>query len=159
MSKTDRNQLLHAARTFCEAFSYKKDVDVVLDLFSKRHALSIIEYGEPSLAPFVGRRFEGSFIRKYFEIIGELLDYDSGSLRFPEYIVDTETRKVFVRGQGRFTWKSTGESWDESFAYALDFDDELKVTDYKVWADSGAAYLARIGKLNDVRQEIKQVGE
>ncbi len=30
----------------------------------------------------------------------------------------------------------------------LDFDDEAKVTDYQVWADSGAAFLARKGQLN-----------
>lgn len=43
------------------------------------------------------------------------------------------------------------QSWDETFTYSLDFDDELKVTDYQVWADSGAAYLARLGKLDDLK--------
>lgn len=62
------------------------------------------------------------------------------------------TRKVSVKGQAKFTWIETGQSWDETFTYSLDFDHELKVTDYQVWADSGAAYLARIGKLNDIRE-------
>lgn len=64
----------------------------------------------------------------------------------------TSTRKVSVKGQATFTWIETGQSWDETFTYSLDFDHESKVTDYQVWADSGAAYLARIGKLNEVRE-------
>lgn len=59
--------------------------------------------------------------------------------------------KVFVKGQATFTWIKTAQSWDETFTYSLDFDDELKVTDYQVWADSGAAYLARLGKLDDLK--------
>ena len=43
-----------------------------------------------------------------------------------------------------------GQSWDEEFAYILDFDQSAKVTDYQVWADSGAAYLARRGELKQV---------
>lgn len=34
----------------------------------------------------------------------------------------------------------------------LDFDDEGKVTDYQVWADSGAAYLASKGQLDQSRK-------
>jgi len=57
---------------------------------------------------------------------------------------------VSVKGQAKFTWIETGQSWDETFTYSLDFDDEPKVTDYQVWADSGAAYLARLGKLDEL---------
>jgi hypothetical protein len=148
----DRNQLLHAAQTFCEAFASKQDVNRVLDLFSVTHERTVIEHGEPSMAPFLGRRFVGASVRKYFDIIGDLLDYDSDSMQFLEYAVDVERRKVFVRAKGRFTWRSTGESWDEMFAYLLDFDHELKVTDYQIWADSGAAYLAKLGKLDEIRK-------
>jgi len=66
--------------------------------------------------------------------------------------VDLEASKVAVKGKARFTWVETGESWDETFSYALDFDQERKVTDYQVWADSGAAYLARVGKLEETKQ-------
>jgi hypothetical protein len=152
MTATKRNQLFRAAQEFCSAFAAKRDIDFVLDLFSKTHERTVIEHGEPSLAPFLGRRFVGPSVRKYFEVVNDLLDYDSESMHFPEYIVDVEKNKVFVRGKGKFTWRSTGESWDETFAYALDFDDEFKVTDYQVWADSGAAYLARVGKLDETRK-------
>jgi hypothetical protein len=100
----------------------------------------------------LGQKFVGLLaIRKYFELIGELLNY--ADMRFSEFIVDTECGKVAVRGQATFTWTATGETWDETFAYVLDFDDEpkFKVTDQQVWADSGAAYLARTGKLGEVR--------
>jgi len=59
---------------------------------------------------------------------------------------------VSVKGRAKFTWIETGQIWDETFTYSLDFDDESKITDYQVWADSGAAYLARINKLDDVRK-------
>lgn len=66
--------------------------------------------------------------------------------------VAPRTRKVSVKGRAKFTWVETAQSWDETFTYSLDFDDELKVTDYQVWADSGAAYLARLGKLDELRK-------
>ncbi|EEB89485.1 hypothetical protein MPER_12410 [Moniliophthora perniciosa FA553] len=34
--------------------------------------------------------------------------------------------------------EETSESWDENFAYMLDFDDECKITDYQVWAGFGS---------------------
>ncbi len=55
--------------------------------------------------------------------------------------------KVAVRGRARFTWTETGLSWDETFAYLLRFDARAKLARYEVWADSGAAYLARRGEL------------
>lgn len=57
-----------------------------------------------------------------------------------------------VKGQAKFTWIETGQSWNETFIYSLDFDDESMVTNYQVWADSGAAYLARHGKLDTSRR-------
>ena len=68
-------------------------------------------------------------------------------MKFSEYTVDTESCKVCVKGQAKFTAKQTGQSWDETFVYMLDFDTEGKVTDWKIWADSGAAYLALRGEL------------
>lgn len=70
-------------------------------------------------------------------------------------MVDVDTRKVSVTGNARFKWTEgvgEGQWWDEQFVYVLDFDDEAKVTDYQVWADSGAAYLAQVGKLNKLRE-------
>lgn len=67
------------------------------------------------------------------------------------WIVDVESGKVSVKGKARFTWTETGQSWDEVFVYVLGFDlgeeGDGKVVRYEVWADSGAAYLARKGML------------
>jgi len=146
-----RAHLLKSAQIFCDAFSQKKDTDTILSHFSTTHEVSAIEYGTPILAPFLGRPFLGiSEVKRYFELIGSLLSYKD--VEFSEYVVDLEAMKVCVKGKGTFTWLSTGQSWDEVFTYTLDFDDELKLVQYQVWADSGAAYLARIGELH---QEVK----
>lgn len=142
-----RSQLLKSAQNFCNAFSEKKDADVILSHFSTTHEISVIEYGAPILAPFIGRPFIGTTeVQQYFGLIGSLLSYKD--ISFAEYVVDTDALKASVKGRGEFTWLSTGQSWDETFTYTLDFDDEMKVVRYQVWADSGAAYLARMGKLH-----------
>ncbi|KAG2013362.1 hypothetical protein CC2G_010283 [Coprinopsis cinerea AmutBmut pab1-1] len=146
-----RQKLHCAAQTFCNAFATKKDITTILSLFSTTQEISATEHGEPALAPFLGRRFEGvEGIKQYFKMIGSLLTYESVS--FSEYVVDPETRKVALKGRGKFKWVETGESWDEIFSYVLDFDEDLKVVQYQVWADTGAAYLARTGELDDVRK-------
>jgi hypothetical protein len=144
-----RQSLLQSAQALCNDFANKSNVDVLLSHFSSTHKCTAIEHGLPALAPFLGRPFIGlSGIREYFELIANLLSYEN--MKFSEYVVDAEVSKASVKGQAEFTWKSTGESWEEKFTYMLDFDDEGKVTDYQVWADSGAAYLARKGKLTEV---------
>jgi hypothetical protein len=133
---------------FCDAF-FQKDTDTILSYFSTTHEVSAIEYGIPILAPFLGKTFVGiSEIQRYFDLIGSLLSYKD--VEFSEFVVDPEDMKVSVKGKGTFTWLSTEQSWDETFTYTLDFDDELKVVRYQVWADSGAAYLARTGGLSRV---------
>lgn len=70
-------------------------------------------------------------------------------------MADVETRKISVEGSARFKWiegVGEGQRWDEQFVYVLDFDDEAKITDYQVWADTGAAYLAQLGKVNNLRE-------
>lgn len=72
-----------------------------------------------------------------------------------EWVVDPVACKVACKGTARFRWTEgpgAGQAWDEQFAYILDFDDECKVTEYQVWADSGAAYLARLGQLDGLNQ-------
>jgi len=39
----------------------------------------------------------------------------------------------------------TKQSWDEFVKYVLGFDADRKVKSYEIWADTGAAYLARKG--------------
>lgn len=136
-----RHQLKRAAETFCDAFSQKKDVNYILSLFSTTNPISAVEYGDPSLAPFLGKAFEGrEGVKEYFGTIGRLLAYENMS--FSEYVVDAEERKVAVKGKAKFTWQETGKTWDETFSYVLDFDEGAKLTRYQVWSDTGSAYLA-----------------
>lgn len=142
MSPT-RPQLLAAAQAFCDAFATSRPLDDILAHFSydPAHPPEAMEHGLP-LVPFVGRPFVGVIaLKQYFTLLAEHLTYEN--MRFSEYVVDTEAKKVSCKGQARFTWTSTGLGWDETFSYTLDFDDQLKVARYQVWADSGAAYLAR----------------
>ncbi|THV05385.1 hypothetical protein K435DRAFT_712797 [Dendrothele bispora CBS 962.96] len=147
-----RSVLLTAAQNFCNVFSEKQDTDTILAHFTTTHSPSATEHGEAFLAPFLGKSHVGlDAIKVYFETISSLLSYETMS--FSEFTVDAEVNRVACRGKAKFTWKSTGESWDETFAYMLDFDDEAKITDYQVWADTGAAYLARKGELEKARKE------
>ncbi|KAF9534985.1 hypothetical protein CPB83DRAFT_888926 [Crepidotus variabilis] len=142
MSPT-RKDLFNAAENFCQAFAEHKDLEYILSLFSVTHATSVIEYGDPILAPFLGKEFiRPRKIQEYFELLASLVSHEN--VKFSEYFADVEAMKVSVKGDGKFTWLSTKQSWHETFTYTLDFDDELKVVKYQVWADSGAAYLARI---------------
>ena len=148
MTTPTRENLLKSAVSFCNSFADKKSTEEILSHFSTTHATSCFEHGLPALAPFLGRTFTDP--AKYLDVIAKCLTYENA--RYFNYMVDVETRKVNVQGSARFTWIKTGESWDETFTYVLDFDHEAKVTDWKVWADSGAAYLARKGKLKDLEQ-------
>lgn len=96
-----------------------------------------------------------------------------------EWIVDTASMAVSIRGSARFTWKSTGQGWDETFCWRVGVaedivpeDDDygiggkgvgfgkgkLKVQEYIVWSDTGAAYLARNGRLKDVQDARMREG-
>ena len=146
-----RSQLLNAAQGFCTAFADKKEVDEIMSHFSTSHTCSAIEYGESCLAPFLGKRFDGlEAIQSYFTLLSKYLSYKDMS--FSEFVIDTEVQKVSCKGKAKFTWTETGQSWDETFAYMLDFDDEGRITDYQVWADSGAAYVASKGNLDESRK-------
>jgi hypothetical protein len=148
-----RRGLFDTAHHFCEAFS-NNDSDTIFSHFSTKHEVSAIEYGEQALAPFLGRTFVGiSQIKDYFALISSLLSVKH--VKFSEYVVDPEAMKVSVKGRGTFTWLDTNQSWDETFTYTLDFDEDSKIVRYQVWADSGAAYLARIGKLDQVKERGK----
>ncbi|KAK4456475.1 hypothetical protein QBC42DRAFT_238461 [Cladorrhinum samala] len=142
-----RDSLLQAATLFCQSFASKRPPDEIFSHFTSTESnISVFEHGLPRLAPFLGREFRGrEGLERYFKTISECLTYED--MRFSNYVVDVEMRKVSVRGEARFTWSSTGQSWDEVFTYVLAFDVEGKVVKYEVWADSGAAYLASQGKL------------
>ncbi|KAI0907952.1 transcription elongation factor S-II [Ustulina deusta] len=173
MPSLTREELLAAATAFCESFARKKPLEEILSHFSPDEMVVVHEHGLPRLAPFLGRDFRGlEGARRYFETVRGCLSYED--MRFVEFVADTFTPlgsdggdpgdgggvgvggaggegggggKVAVRGRARFTWTETGLSWDETFAYLLRFDARAKLARYEVWADSGAAYLARRGEL------------
>lgn len=143
---TDYQVLKSAAEALCTDFAAEKDFPNILSHFSTHESPIAIEYGLPCLAPFLGREFKGAVgVKQYFELISEQLSFRE--MEFVEYVVDTQQLKVSVKGKARFVWVSTGEAWNETFTYMLDFvkDDNgvLKIRRYQVWADTGAGeYLA-----------------
>ncbi|KAK4175623.1 hypothetical protein QBC36DRAFT_331114 [Triangularia setosa] len=145
-----RSSLLSAATSFCNSLSSRSPPSTLSSHFTTTHQSSIYiyEHGLPQLGPFLGREFRGpSGVQEYFNLLSKHLSYQN--MRFSNYIVDPEVGQVSVRGEARFTWLSTNQSWDEVFTYVLKFDQDLKLIRYEVWADSGAAYLASQGLLDD----------
>jgi hypothetical protein len=144
---TTRQHLLLAAQAFCDAFAEQKPSEEILSHFSNSNDALALEHGLQLLAPFLGREFHGQDgLKQYFELLSSNLSYEN--MTFSNFVVDPETSKVSVRGEARFTWTSTGQAWDEVFTYVLEFDDHNKVKVYEIWADSGAAYLASKGLLD-----------
>jgi hypothetical protein len=143
-----RETLLTAAQAFCNAFASGHPPETILaQHFTRRRSrILVLEHGLAQLAPFLGRTFRGAEgLIQYLSVVSECLSFEG--MRFTEYTVDAEARRVAVRGQARFTWKSTGQVWDEEFVYVLAFDGEARVEKYEIWADSGAAWLASRGEL------------
>lgn len=68
-------------------------------------------------------------------------------MSFDDYIIDAAQSKVAVVGHARFRTKETGQSWQEVLAHRLLFDNDMRLTRYELWADSGSLHLARQGKL------------
>ncbi|KAH8093294.1 hypothetical protein BXZ70DRAFT_874842, partial [Cristinia sonorae] len=149
-----RTRLLRAATEFCNSFASQAPIESILAHFSTTHAVSATEHGLPFLAPFLGRPFHRltghNSLETYFKLLQKHIKYEDMS--FGEWIVDTEAMRVSCVGHAKFIWsegEGEGQSWDEQFVYMLDFDQDNKITDYQVWADSGAAYLASTGKLKE----------
>ncbi|KAK4948546.1 hypothetical protein LTR10_012550 [Elasticomyces elasticus] len=144
-SKT-RQDLLSAAQGFCNAFADQKPPGEIFSHFSTSDDVLALEHGLEQLAPFLGREFRGQDgLKEYFQLLSSNLKYEN--MRFSNFVVDPDVSKVSCRGEAKFTWTSTGQSWDEVFTYALEFDKDNKVKVYEIWADSGAAYLASKGQL------------
>lgn len=148
-----RDQLLASAKALCDAFANHAPVDELLSHFSTTHEIFAAEHGEPFLVPFVGQAFQGrsgpQSVHTYFSLLSKYLTYKD--MEFSHWVVDAESCRVSMRGSAKFTWiegQGEGNTWEEDFAYILDFDQAGKVTDYQVWADTGAAYLAQRGELS-----------
>ncbi|KAL7267088.1 hypothetical protein RUND412_010340 [Rhizina undulata] len=147
--------LLTATAALTKSFADHAPPSEIVKHFTTTPAPIALEHGLRRLAPFIGREFLGTDqVRVYFEMLAEYLEYTD--MEFSPPIIDTAGSKVCVKGTAIFTWKETGESWREAFVWLLDWEDigeekqEWKVKRYEVWADSGAVYLARKGKLGVV---------
>lgn len=164
-----RASLLTPARSLCAAFSSAASIPTLLTNFTRDPYPIVHEHGLPSLAPFLGRTFSGvDGVGRYFEVLGDELGFKDMAFDPEEqWVVDTETMAVVVRGRARFWSKRSGEGWDETFVYRLGMaedvhEDEneggkrgLKVQEYLVWADTGAAYLARMKRLEEVVEKTQ----
>lgn len=142
----DYQALKSAATTLCADFAAGEDAPSLISHFSTHESTIAIEHGLPCLAPFLGHEFKGtSEVKQYFELLSEQLLFRN--MEFDEYVVDTQQLKVSVKGKARFIWISTGDAWNETFTYTLDFvkegGDALKIRRYQVWADTGAGELCR----------------
>ncbi|KAL2860496.1 hypothetical protein BJX68DRAFT_261431 [Aspergillus pseudodeflectus] len=159
-----RQDLITPTQSLLKAFATGADLPTLLSTFTTSPPPQAHEHGLQSLAPFLGRTFTGrDGITNYFNILNELLGIESMDFDDEkEWVVDAENLTVALRGKARFVAKETGEKWDETFAYRISLaEDEgekgrgggLRVRVYEVWADTGAAYLARKGQLNKVHGE------
>lgn len=161
-----RAALLKRTISFLETLASHSSPAKIAAHFTQSNATHIFihEHGLPQLAPFLGRDFTGSEgVTQYFEIIGSCLEYEN--MKFDDFLVDEVEGRVSVRGEAKFMWRDSGQGWDEVFRYVLGFapggdtegeerveadsDGDGKLVRYEIWADTGAAYLARKGKLDE----------
>ena len=80
MSAPTRSQLLVAAEALCSDFAGKAQLPDLMSHFSTTHQISALEHGEPYLAPFLGRRFEGrhgdTSVEAYFSLLQQYITYE-----------------------------------------------------------------------------------
>ncbi|PYH89858.1 hypothetical protein BO71DRAFT_335721 [Aspergillus ellipticus CBS 707.79] len=129
----------------------------LLPLFTK--TVLIHEHGLPTLAPFLGRDFTGpAGVKEYFSLLSDHLTYEN--MRFDaegEWTVDVGNGTVCVRGWAVFYARATGMGGERGMGRGFgregeeggDKHGEWKIQEYRVWADTGAAYLALRGELGD----------
>ena len=154
-----RDTLIQPVRALCTAFSSASPPETLASCFTHTPPPLAHEHGLPALAPFLGRDFTGiEGIKRYFTLVASELSFEG--MEFDDerdWVVDGVAMAVALRGRARFVCRATGEGWDETFAYRVGVGGErgaLKVTEYRVWADTGAAYLARRGRLGGVLRGV-----
>ncbi|KAL4754884.1 hypothetical protein BDW72DRAFT_189858 [Aspergillus terricola var. indicus] len=154
MPTYSRATLIHATHSLLDAFATSSDLTTLLNTFTTVPPPTAHEHGLPQLAPFLGRTFTGrDQVEEYFTLLNEHLRIES--MRFDdekEWAVDLETDVICLKGHARFVSKESEEGWDEVFIYRIGLVEdedmkEVKVRNYEVWADTGAAYLAAKGEL------------
>lgn len=167
---TSRTTLLDPVHSLLNALTSpppNQPITALLATFTTQPPPIIHEHGLPQLAPFLGRTFTGTDgIARYFELLTEYLSITNMTFEPEElWLVDESNMTISLRGTATFTWKSTRQGWDETFVYRIALAEEmsgdengdssggkkgLKVCEYRVWADTGAAYLAKLGRLGDL---------
>lgn len=142
VTRDRRTLLLRAAQSLCHDFARASPTSTLILHFasSPNAKTEAFEHGDPSHAPFLGRSFVGQAgIQDYFDMLQQYLAFED--MRFSDYVVDEVESVVCVRGEARFTWKETGNGWDEVFTYRLllvEEGGEWRVSRYEVWADTGS---------------------
>ncbi|KAJ5624315.1 hypothetical protein N7510_000624 [Penicillium lagena] len=159
---TPRTTLLEPVRSLCNAFTTHAPVSTLLSTFTTQPTPLVHEHGLPQLAPFLGHTFSGTDgVARYFELLADLIEISDVTFEPDDnWLVDDACMCVSLRGSATFKWKATGQAWDETFMYriALATDasrdpgkkGKLLVWEYMIWADTGAAYLARLGRLGEL---------
>ena len=156
-----RETLIQPIRSLCIAISAAAPVSEILSKFTVSPQPVAQEYGLKCLAPFLGRSFTGQGgVAEYFRLLNDLLAVKNMSFEDEStWMVDENTMTVGLRGRAQFAWKDTMQVWDDEFFYRIAVAQEedkaagkgmWKVQEYRVWPDSGAAYLARLGKLAEI---------
>ncbi|KAJ5639681.1 uncharacterized protein N7484_007543 [Penicillium longicatenatum] len=156
---TPRSTLTGPIQSLLATLVTPNPISTITSTFTTQPAPIAHEHGLQQLAPFLGRTFTGiDGISEYFDTMISTLEIKSMKFE-PEsnWLVDDTNMAVCLRGTATFIWRETGQSWDETFVYRValardtsedkDKQGRLLVSEYQVWADTGAAYLARIGGL------------
>jgi hypothetical protein len=124
-----------------------------------------------SSLPFIGRDFVGiSGMGEYFDMLAQYLSYSDMTFEDEDnWVIDSQNMTICLRGRARFTYKSTGDSWLETFMWRITLSEDLgesepdvgqglKVQEYRVWSDTGAALLASRGELQGL-EKGKGIGD
>ncbi|KAF7587350.1 hypothetical protein BBP40_007391, partial [Aspergillus hancockii] len=150
MPQVTQQILKTRVQTLCTAFSTSAPFPSLLSNFTTTPQPTALEHGLPALAPFLGRRFTGhDGLTTYFGLLSDLLAIEKMDFEpQQDWVVDERAMAISLRGSARFRWKETGQTWEETFAYRIGLVEDgdggdVKVGVYEVWADTGAAYLAR----------------
>ncbi|OQD77179.1 hypothetical protein PENDEC_c003G01004 [Penicillium decumbens] len=116
-----RKTLLSPIHSLLSALTTKASSSTLLSTFTTHPPPVCHEHGLPQLAPFLGRSFTGQDgVSRYFALLAEHLDIKNMTFEPDDaWVVDEGSMTVYLRGSATFTWKETGQSWDETFVYRV----------------------------------------
>lgn len=164
---TPRPAILSSIRSLISAFTSNASTPAILAHFTSSPTPLVHEHGSPlfqPFLPFLGRDFIGlQAVGEYFDLLAQHLSISEASFDDEDdWVIDPQIMTVCLRGRARFTSLETKESWLETFMWRVTLSEDLtgesepdagqglKVQEYRVWADTGAAFLASRGELKDL---------